>query len=350
MTEQTTQPAIESQPEFDTTSALADISAELFGQGEEGRDAGGKEPSAEGQAAKVPASTSTAVEPTPPAQTEKTAENSSAVQAVGAPETWTKEAIVKWATIDPTVQQEILKREQDIFKGIEEYKGRAEVGDKYSQVVAPYKPILDQEGIDPVQMFQNFTSNHYLLSRGTPEQKTQLGALMVQSYGLDLVAIARHLDAAGTYKQPNPEIQSLQAKINELEKSQQTFSAREQEAAQSRVMQEVNDFAKDPAHPYFDEVVDDIVKFISSGVSTTLQDAYDKAVYANTATRRKELDRLKTDAENSALEKLNKRGQKVAAATAADLRANPKPRSGATPTGTMDETMAETLAAIKQRS
>lgn len=340
------------QSDFDTASALADISSDLFGQGEEGKSVNSEEVVPEGRAEKVPADTSSAVEPSQPAHTEGTeAEaNSQAVQAVGAPETWTKEAIAKWATIDPTVQQEILKREQDIFKGIAEYKGRAEIGDRYTKVIEPYQPVLAAEGVDPVEMFKNFSANHYMLSRGTPEQKTQLGAMLVQSYGLDLIAIAKLMDSQGSYRQPNSESQALQARVNELERARQTDTFRSQQEVQARIAGEVSAFANDPAHQYFNELTDDIAKLIQTGVATTLQDAYDKAVYANPTTRQKEIDRLTAEAAASERGRLNRRGQKVAAATAADIRANPKPRGGTTPTGSMDDTMAETLAAIKQRS
>jgi len=52
---------------------------------------------------------------------------------------------------------------------------------------------------------------------------------------------------------------------------------------------EVNAFASDPAHPFFDEVADDIVAFVRAGDS--LSKAYEKAVWANPVTREKEIAR-----------------------------------------------------------
>jgi len=121
------------QPEIDTSAAIAEISSDLFGQGsdEEG------ELKAEREEAPVPS----AVE-LPPEGEEKVEENSAEVKEVGAPGTWTKEALQDWAAIPPRAQQEILKREEDMMKGIAQYKTAADLGQRYESVVEPYKPIL----------------------------------------------------------------------------------------------------------------------------------------------------------------------------------------------------------------
>ena len=49
----------------------------------------------------------------------------------------------------------------------------------------------------------------------------------------------------------------------------------EYDAAKARIDQEVNAFASDPAHPYFDEVADEVVRLTHTGMS--LQEAYDQA-------------------------------------------------------------------------
>ena len=61
----------------------------------------------------------------------------------------------------------------------------------------------------------------------------------------------------------------------------------------AKVSKIVDDFAKDPAHPYFDELADEIALQIKAG--KTLQDAYETAVYANPVTRAKELARIQLE-------------------------------------------------------
>ena len=55
------------------------------------------------------------------------------------------------------------------------------------------------------------------------------------------------------------------------------------EAEKARIAKEVNDFADDPAHPYFNEVADEIVRLVKTGMS--LQDAYNQASKACTTQR-----------------------------------------------------------------
>jgi S1-C subfamily serine protease len=55
------------------------------------------------------------------------------------------------------------------------------------------------------------------------------------------------------------------------------------------ITKEVNAFATDPAHPFFDEVSDDIIAILKTGAS--LAEAYEKAVWANPVTRQKEIAR-----------------------------------------------------------
>lgn len=343
----------ETQSDFDTDAALEEISTDLFRQvGEDGAASKtGEESVTEEPEGKVPAKEAEEVrtspsEASPDADAPPAQQNSAEVQALGAPDTWTKEALAEWAAVPPRVQQEILKREADMHRGLEEYRSGFEAAKRYDSVIEPYKPILAAENIDPVVMFQNFAGNHYILSRGQPQQKAQLAATLMREYGVDIQLLADALDAKPQTAAPlTPEVLQLR---DELHQVKQQLSAREQ-AERDQLFQnyakEVSDFAA--SHPYFDEVAADIELFVKSGDS--LQTAYDKAVYANPVTRQKELDRLTAEAVSASSTAGQARADKIAKSTAADLSTSPKPRNGAIPAGTIDETLEETLAAIKAR-
>lgn len=329
----------DTQVDIDTSEALDDISSELFGQDSDGEAvAGEEEVSLEGAEAEV-APASPAIEPESPPQ------SSEEVQALGAPETWTKEAIAEWATVPPRVQQEILKREQDMHRGIEQYRGAAEIGQKYDSVVEPYRALLAAENVDPVQLFQSFAGNHYLLSRGTPEQKAQIGANLIRSYGIDIRQLAAHLD---NQPQIDPQVAALQKEIAELRAGFSQVQKSTQEASIAEVTKEVNAFATDPNHPYFDELIDDIEKFLKSGAS--LQEAYDSAVYANPVTRQKEIDRLTAEKFAASSAAGQARETKIAKSRAAEVVTTPRARNGTVPVGTLDDTLEETMASIANRA
>lgn len=341
-----TLPNPETQPEFDTTSAIAEISSELFGQDNEEGTGGKPADSTEG-GQEPDSSSSGAVEKSPDPQAEE-GENSEAVQELGAPKTWSKEALAEWAGVPPRVQQEIAKREEDFLKGITQYKASAEVGQRYDSVVEPYRAMLAAENVDPVQLFQSFSANHYLLSRGTPQQKIDIAANLISAYGIDFSALANHLGNQN-YEAPDPQILALQREIQDLKNAQVQQQTAATAQLQEQITAEVNTFAADPAHPYFDELVDDIQKLLSSGLATDLPDAYARAVYANPVTRQKELDRLTAEARASGNSVAQTRVDKIARASAADVKTTPTPRNGTVPLGSIDDTLNETLAAIAAR-
>jgi hypothetical protein len=343
----------ESQPEIDTTAALADISSELFGQGSsEGADQE-KTPVVETpageQAEKTPGETKSPVEKSPPAQDEaKTEETSAEVQAIGAPSTWTKEALAEWASIPPRAQQEILKREEDALRGITQYKGRAEIGDKYEAVVNPYRPVLEAAQIDPVQLFQSFAANHYLLSRGSEDQKLELAANMIQGYGIDFTKLINFVGNR-IIEPVDPKISELEARLAKFESAETQRTQAEAESAQTALLNEVDTFVKDPAYPYAAELLDDMAAIFGSKQASTLQEAYEKAVYLNPTTRAKEIARLTAaNGANPSPAPQAERDDK-GRFVAADVKLDPKARDGTVAVGSIDDTLNETMARIQAR-
>lgn len=344
----------ENQSQDDLGPALADISAELFGQGESGgnEDDDGTGGELDGEAHGTDPAPQPDEKPqdgtgeTDPAAS--TEDNSQQVQEVGAPKTWSKEALADWATIPERAKQEILKREEDALRGITMYKQQAEIGQAYDKVVEPYKPLLAAEGVDPVQLFQSFSANHYLLTRGTPEQKVEIARNLIHGYGIDFGALIESI-GANPVQTVDPEIQSLRAEIAQLRQESQSRQQQERTALVSQAETEIEAFAKDPANLYFEEVVDDIQRLFQSGQANTLQEAYEKAVWLNPATRAKETERLTAERLQQAQSTEEARRAKKANAQAANLNLDPKPGNGTVPLGSMDDTLAETLARIESR-
>lgn len=347
----------ETQTDFDTEAAVADISSELFGQGND--EAEGKEEKSgeqEGELSKEPS-----LDVPPPAQTaddkgDKTGEGekpegqetSETVQAIGAPKTWTKEALEKWATVDPIVQAEIAKREEDFLKGITQYKTAADIGMAYSKVVEPYAPILAAENIDPVGLFQSFAANHYLLTRGTPQQKIELAASMLAGYQIPLPELLNYIADNDVDLSPvDPKLTALEKELNELKSSITNSQSAAQQATLSRIDAEIEAFASDPAHPYFNELAEDIQKLFAGGLASNLEEAYEKALYANPTTRQKELARL--DAEKKSSAEAEAKKLKKTNSTAADVVTTPKSKDGTVPTGSIDDTLEATMAEITSR-
>jgi hypothetical protein len=253
-----------------------------------------------------------------------------------APKTWRPEAAAAWEALPDTVRQEILKREEDVFRGIEEYKGKAAQASALTEAVQPFMPILQQHGIPPATMVKNLLNAQYLLTAGSQQQKTAMMQKLAQDYGVEWGSDATMMD---------PQVSHLEQRLARVE------SDRIQQI-QQQTMREVETFASElgedgkPLRPYFDDVADDIVGLIKSNQASDLKSAYEKAIWLNPVTREKEMQRLQ-QASAAAAKRAAEEARKAEAAT---VKTSPRPVTADSATGTMDDTMAATLKAIKSRA
>jgi hypothetical protein len=84
------------------------------------------------------------------------------------------------------IEQEILSAKRTSSTALRNIRAWLKRVRLMRTVVAPYAPILAAEGVDPVQMFQSFAANHYLLSRGTDAQKVEIAAALFKGYKIPL--------------------------------------------------------------------------------------------------------------------------------------------------------------------
>lgn len=352
----------DTQPDFDMAAAQADVSSELFGQGDkeegqtiqpDGKPDGSKAAEGEGQSS-TGTESGDVVAPLQldadgkPIEAEG-GDNAEAVQDIGAPKTWTKAALEKWATLDPVVKAEVAKREEDFMRGISGYKEAADVGTRYSKILEPYAAIMQAENIDADQTMQAFAANHYLLTRGTAEQKIQLAANMLSGYNIPLPELLEYMADNLPDGPVDPRVSALEEQVRQLTNTNTT--ARNAASAQTgeRIAAEIEAFAADPAHPHFNDLANDIHQLFEKGMATTLPEAYEKAVYANPVTRQKEIDRLTAERTSVVQTAEQKRKDQIARSTADSVTLTPKSRDGTVPTGSIDDTLAETMAAIESR-
>lgn len=264
-----------------------------------------------------------------------------AAGALQAPKTWRPEAAAKFATLPPEVQQEILKREEDIFKGLESYKADASIGKALKGVVQPYMHIFQAQGVDPIQQVSGLMRAHVALATGTPEQKQQFFQQLAEEYGVDLGVEAPYVD---------PQVASLQKQLSDLQSRLNGWEQHEANEARNKLQAEIDSFASDPAHQYFDEVANDIAGLLRSGAAKDLKDAYDKAIWANPITRAKEQARLTAEAEAKAKAEAAERAKQARKAIGANVKSSAKAASGTAPLGSIDDTLNAALVAIKSRA
>jgi hypothetical protein len=335
--------------DFDMEAAGAAISADLgFGEGSSADDGDivvdlspDDVKAAEVAAAPAAAPTSAPAPAPTPAAPAPAADTS-----LEPPKTWRKEAAAEWAALSPTVRAEIAKREQDIFSGLESYKTDASFGKSVQSVLQPYLPTLRQHGIDPLQQISGLMQAHYNLVTGSPETKIQYLSKIAQDYGVAL----DQLQPAGDQLYVDPAVKDLQSKFNALQSERAAEFQARAAAEQATLVKEIEAFSLDPKNPYFKDVANDMVRLLEAKAAKTLQEAYEQAIWINPSIRSKEIARQQAEATTKAAAEETARAEAARKATAVNVKTKAKSAGAAAPLGSIDDTLAETLAAIKARA
>lgn len=262
-----------------------------------------------------------------------------------APKSWSKDKHELWAKLPPEAQDYYEQREKQMLDGLEAYKEHSAFGKQMKDVTEPYRAFITSQGVDAPKAVQFLLNAHYRLSTAQPADRINYFRNLAQSYGIDPASlVSTEADAA----QPDPHVKALEAKVNSLENN---LTAREQAAlaeTKAKLAKDVEAFAADPKHQYFDECSEDIVALINAG--HTLEDAYEKAVYANPVTRAKELARLQAENEKTMREKAKKEAEIARKASGTNVRSRDTRQAPTEPKGSMEDTMRATLRSIKERT
>lgn len=265
------------------------------------------------------------------------------------PKTWRPDALAHWEILPEQVRAEVLKREEDMFRGLEQYKATADSAKALTDVVQPYVPIMQQYGVQAPQVVGNLLAAHKTLAFGSPLEKMEVFRKVAADYGVDLAGFGQ------LPEDTDPRLEALSRELGQTKQGLQTILQTQAATVEKEAAAAVNTFVSavdaegKPLHPYFNDVSDDIVTLLNSGVAQNLEDAYTRAVWANPLTRDKEIARVQSEkgakaaAEAKAAEETRNR------ASAAKVRTSAKAVTAGSPIGSMDDTLNETFAAIQAR-
>lgn len=264
------------------------------------------------------------------------------VSTLEVPKSWRTDMHPYWKTLDPKVQAYYVEREKQMLDGLDGYKTEAQFAKSLKEALTPYQQTLKQLGVDEIQAAKSLFQADHLLRYSTPEQKKAYFEQLAKNYGIELGQTA-------TPSAPvDPVVQSIQSKLNQIE---QTFAQQKDAAAKEaydKAQKDLDAFAADPAHGHFNAVADEMLPFLKAGLS--LQDAYDRAVWANPVVREQQLQaRLQTEAEKQK-ERARLDALPKAKATKNNVRSLDAKRTPTESVGTMEDTVKDTLVALKARA
>lgn len=294
--------------------------------------------------------------PEPKSEPEKPAAKETESAPSTAPKSWPKEMHQHWDKMPKEAQEYWGKREKQMLDGLSQYKEVANFGSTLADTLRPYEQVIRQQGIDAPTAVKHLLEAHTMLTTGPIDGRIAAYRKLGDSLGLSAYMVPQ---AEGGAQQAggvtpariagnDPYIDNLSKQVQNMQQYLNEQSQVSLQETAQRVMKDIEAFASDPSHPYFDDVADDIAVYIKSGLS--LPDAYEKAIWANPSTRLKQVEAineaaLKKDRENARLQSLPKKD-----AASVNVRGSESQRRSHDPVGSLDDTLRQTLREIKGRT
>jgi hypothetical protein len=199
------------------------------------------------------------------------------------PKAWKKDMAPHWEKLPPEVHEYVHAREADVMRGFQQYQAGYQAWDT---LVKPFAPVFQQHpDVNPVQLMQGLMNTHLQLLQSSPEEKTALARKILSDYSIDLSG----QPAEPADQRLMAELHSLRSELGQIK---QTFSARQRAEYESGVnaqLKEIEAFAAKPENEFFNEVGNDILRFLQNGSATDLASAYELACWANPGVRAKML-------------------------------------------------------------
>lgn len=194
------------------------------------------------------------------------------------PGTWRASLAPKFETLDDEVVAEIERRERDAFEGINQYRTKAQRAESFERAVQPFMATLQSQGLQPEVAVQSLLAMDHRLRYGAPAERAQMLTKLAQDYGVDLAQLGQAApQVPPEYAQMQQQYTGLLQQMQALQRQQH---AREQQALHSEIAQ----FAQ--THKFFDHVREDMAALLQAGRASNVEEAYDRAVWANPETRR----------------------------------------------------------------
>lgn len=184
------------------------------------------------------------------------------------PKGWSADAKAKWSALDPSIQAEIAKREQDMDTGGQRW---SEEKRRYEETLSPMRDFARMNGINEQEAITRFLNADRFLSSNPVEAIKWLA----QSYGVDLENMT-----ATQRPQQDPMVAQLRQELSTI---RETLTQREV----SEVQSQIDAFAKAPGHEHFSEAKTLMGHLINSGQAADMQEAYEKAIWAIPTIREK---------------------------------------------------------------
>lgn len=275
------------------------------------------------------------------------------------PATWSASAKAIYATLPEVARKEIVKREQDYSRGIQQHAEKAKIADTLMREIQPYEAMLRSEGSTPDRAIASLLRSAYVLRTASPQQKTELIMQIAQQYGADLSQFQGQRQPAEGQQDLSqvqqmvqqlvaPHLQRIQSWEQQQTQAQQAQSMQMEQDIQSQIeaFQSATNEDGTPKHLYFENVRPLMSAYFANGQATDLEQAYEMACWANPEVRAALLADQQRAAEAQRLEEAKRKAQLARNASFGVTGQGGAGISGATQSSLRDELASQLDAAM----
>lgn len=176
-----------------------------------------------------------------------------------------------WEKLDPKFKAELDRREESFAHGVSVYKAEAENAKHLNEAIAPFLPNLQRHGMEPTTWIRNLGSAHERLALGSPEEKVQMGAQLIQQYGIDAQALFQVLSGQAPQYQPQAQ---PQLQPQDMERTVEAVLAKKEVANEyQRFVTEAPE-----KYPHFEQVKETMAGLLQAGLAQDYKSAYEAAL------------------------------------------------------------------------
>lgn len=239
----------------------------------------------EAAAKETPKATTTA--PDPKAQEAQAVEQPKAIQP---PKAWSPEAKAAFLEAPAAVQQAMLKRNEEMEEGQKQWSAKAESFNRLDKVLAPHREKWALNGVSEDQAIAQLIAAQNLLETRPYEAIAYLARIS----NVDLrrlVAPSQGQPGQGQQQLPDigqhPLVQQLTQQVQTLTQNLTSRQQAEEEQHRNATLSEIEKFASDPEHIYFENVRPKVAALLradglegKASPQERLKAAYDEACWA----------------------------------------------------------------------
>jgi hypothetical protein len=190
------------------------------------------------------------------------------------------EAREAWKDVPDSVKADIVKRENDYAAGIEKHRQNSSRAEAMDRSLAPYQQYFQMNG-GAGQSLQSLLQTGSTLQMGSPIQKAQVAANIIQQYGIDIKTLDSMLVGEAPSQetqQQNQMEQMLNQRLAPLQQQLGQYQQREQhqaQQAQGKVAQEVTNFGAQ--NEFYNDVRGDMADLLDMAANRGREMSMDEA-------------------------------------------------------------------------